>query len=167
MRWICALALCLAFIGCNDKDPSDGSSGGSGKTDMASMKPTDLHGKWNVDVKKMTEAQMQTEDFKKLPPEKQAEAKKQMEEMLKGASMAVEFMDGGKMTMSSKGMGMDDDANKADWKVMKQDGAKWTLETKDEGKEKAETMNLEWLSKDHVKLTKEGDEMVMEMNRAK
>lgn len=122
----------------------------------------DLNGTWKADVDKAIADMKNGEEYKKMKDEE----KKSTEEFMKAifSKMEMTFADG-KVTVAGEG----DKKEESEYKILSQDGDKWSVEmtSKKGDKTKTEKGNLEWVDDDHVTMSIEGQKEKFHLVRKK
>lgn len=116
----------------------------------------DLLGKWSVDF---------DESAKLIDDEKVADEIKQAGSA--GLKITMEFKADGKAEMSIAGLG-ESDEKKGTWKVLKAGDKSLTIELVDaEDEDDKDELDVKFISKDRVSISKEGDPVKLVFNRVK
>ncbi len=110
-------------------------------------------GTWGINIDKMIEMDPKMQEQLKENPGMKA----MLEGMMGNATITV-----GKDTLSMK---MGPKEEKATYKVVKEDGNKLIIESKDEGKEETEKLTIEFTDDKNVIMSKEGDDEKMALVR--
>jgi len=157
---IVVTGLAILVAGCGKKDDKtektgktektkDDDNGHGGHSSKKSAKER-LVGTWESNIE-LDDAKIEAMlKAQKTPPEKMKEAKETVSKMFGNMKVAIEMKADGTSVITSSGVGPKPQVKKGTWKIIEEDGDTVKLETKEEGKDEADTITLVFKSDDEL-----------------